>query len=204
MSKIRLQGNSSGSGVLTLTAPNTSTDRTVTLPNSTGTLLDTTSGLDATKLSGNLPAISGASLTGFTDAQMPAGSVLQVISTTSTTYTHPNTSWADVSSSSIAITPSATSSKILYIYNTGGFVDDQIQDCSLRLYRDSTVVMTSQRYGYMANTEHVPFPVHYTFLDSPNTTSAVTYKMQAKEQDSGSWEINDSQTGVVIVMEIAG
>ena len=63
MAKVKITGHASGSGVLTITAPNTSTDRTVTLPDSTGTLLDTTSGLDATKLSGNLPAINGASLT---------------------------------------------------------------------------------------------------------------------------------------------
>ena len=63
MAKVKITGHASGSGVLTITAPNTSTDRTVTLPDSTGTLLDTTSGLDATKLSGNLPALSGASLT---------------------------------------------------------------------------------------------------------------------------------------------
>jgi len=63
MSKVKIQGNASGTGVLTVTAPNTSTDRTITLPDSTGTILDNTSTLDATKLSGNLPAISGASLT---------------------------------------------------------------------------------------------------------------------------------------------
>jgi hypothetical protein len=63
MAKVKITGHASGSGVLTITAPNTSTDRTVTLPDSTGTLLDTTSGLDATKLSGNLPALNGASLT---------------------------------------------------------------------------------------------------------------------------------------------
>jgi len=63
MSKVKITGHASGSGVLTVTAPNTSTDRTITLPDSTGTILDNTSTLDATKLSGNLPAISGASLT---------------------------------------------------------------------------------------------------------------------------------------------
>jgi hypothetical protein len=63
MAKVKIQGNASGTGVLTITAPNTSTDRTITLPDSTGTILDNTSTLDATKLSGNLPAISGASLT---------------------------------------------------------------------------------------------------------------------------------------------
>jgi len=65
MAKIKLQGNASGTGVLTVTAPNTSTDRTITLPDSTGTILDNTSTLDATKLSGTLPALNGSSLTGI-------------------------------------------------------------------------------------------------------------------------------------------
>ena len=52
MAKVKITGHASGSGVITVTAPNTSTDRTVTLPDSTGTLLDSTSTLDATKVSG--------------------------------------------------------------------------------------------------------------------------------------------------------
>ena len=80
MSKVKIQGNASGTGVLTITAPNTSTDRTITLPDTTGTLLDENSSvpaanltgtvadarisaLTASKLTGALPAISGASLT---------------------------------------------------------------------------------------------------------------------------------------------
>jgi len=39
MAKVKIQGHASGTGVLTVTAPNTSTDRTITLPDSTGTLL---------------------------------------------------------------------------------------------------------------------------------------------------------------------
>ena len=41
MSKVKIQGNASGTGVLTVTAPNTSTDRTITLPDATGTLATT-------------------------------------------------------------------------------------------------------------------------------------------------------------------
>ena len=52
MAKVKITGHASGSGVITVTAPNTSTDRTITLPDSTGTLLDSTSTLDATKVSG--------------------------------------------------------------------------------------------------------------------------------------------------------
>ena len=50
MAKIKVQGNASGTGVLTVTAPNTSTDRTITLPDSTGTLL--TSDGDGSNLTG--------------------------------------------------------------------------------------------------------------------------------------------------------
>ena len=50
MSKVKIQGNASGTGVLTITAPNTSTDRVITLPDSTGTLL--TSDGDGSSLTG--------------------------------------------------------------------------------------------------------------------------------------------------------
>ena len=42
MAKVKIQGHASGSGVITVTAPNTSTDRTITLPDSTDTLATTT------------------------------------------------------------------------------------------------------------------------------------------------------------------
>jgi hypothetical protein len=92
MAKVKIQGHASGTGILTVTAPNTSTDRTITLPDTTGTLLDENSSvpaanltgtvadarisaLTASKLTGALPAISGASLTnlpaqGITEADM--------------------------------------------------------------------------------------------------------------------------------------
>ena len=38
MSKIALSGNASGTGTLTIAAPNTNTDRTLTLPDSAGTI----------------------------------------------------------------------------------------------------------------------------------------------------------------------
>jgi hypothetical protein len=51
MAKVKIQGNASGAGIFTITPPATSTDRTVTLPDATGTLLMTDG--------------SGASLTGI-------------------------------------------------------------------------------------------------------------------------------------------
>jgi hypothetical protein len=39
MAKVKITGHASGSGVITVTAPNTSTDRTITLPDATDTLI---------------------------------------------------------------------------------------------------------------------------------------------------------------------
>ncbi len=42
MAKVKIQGHASGTGILTVTAPNTSTDRTITLPDETATIATTT------------------------------------------------------------------------------------------------------------------------------------------------------------------
>jgi len=49
MAKVKITGHASGTGILTVTAPNTSTDRTITLPDATGTLATTA---DTTDLDG--------------------------------------------------------------------------------------------------------------------------------------------------------
>ena len=54
MAKVKITGHASGSGVITVTAPNTSTDRTITLPDSTGTILDENSSLPAANLTGTV------------------------------------------------------------------------------------------------------------------------------------------------------
>ena len=80
MSDIKIQPSATGSGTVTITAPTTNTARVITLPDSAGTLLDENSSvpsanltgtvvdarisaLTASKLTGALPAISGANLT---------------------------------------------------------------------------------------------------------------------------------------------
>ena len=67
MAKVKIQGHASGTGVLTVTAPNTSTDRTITLPDATGTLLNSDgSGANLTNLpadSTKLP-LAGGTMTG--------------------------------------------------------------------------------------------------------------------------------------------
>ena len=59
MAKVKITGHASGTGVVTVTAPNTSTDRTITLPDATCTLADNS---DVTT---KLP-LAGGTMTGTT------------------------------------------------------------------------------------------------------------------------------------------
>jgi hypothetical protein len=47
MSKVAITGNASGTGTFTLAAPNSNSDRTLTLPDSTGTVLNDQSNIEA-------------------------------------------------------------------------------------------------------------------------------------------------------------
>ena len=71
MSKVKIQGNASGTGVFTIEAPGTNDPRTITLPDSTGTILDENSSLPAANLTGSIA-----------NARIPAGAVTQHVDLT--------------------------------------------------------------------------------------------------------------------------
>ena len=54
MAKVKIQGHASGTGIFTVTAPNSSTDRTITLPDNTGALLTNSDDLPAANLTGTV------------------------------------------------------------------------------------------------------------------------------------------------------
>jgi hypothetical protein len=55
MSQVKIQGNASGTGIFTVAAPNSNTDRTLTLPDSTGTIATAESTLSQFNVSGSAP-----------------------------------------------------------------------------------------------------------------------------------------------------
>ena len=117
------------------------------------------------------------------------GKVLQVVQTLKTdTESVTGTSFADITDLNVAITPSSSSSKILIMLTMtyGGSGDIY---SAFKLLRGATTVTTatdlqgsciSSTFGanayYSTNTENLS----YTFLDSPSTTSATTYKIQVR------------------------
>ena len=82
MSKVKIQGHASGSGTLTLGAPNTDSDRTLTLPDTTGTLLDENSSVPAANITGNiasarLTSVPAANVTGTLPASVLDTTVIE-------------------------------------------------------------------------------------------------------------------------------
>jgi len=171
MSKVVIQGNASGTGDFTIAAPNSNTDRTLTLPDVAGTVL--TSG---------------------SNADFPAGSVLQVVTTIATEpQTYTGTSYAALNDLSLNITPSSTSSKILLIANMNAGTSTRY--VNFRLYRDSTAIgistytggssseLLSFGLGFNNDESNYQFVVQSgggSVLDSPSTTSQITYSVQAR------------------------
>ncbi len=111
------------------------------------------------------------------------GQVIQTVSTASASIS--TTSFADVMTA--AITPSATSSKILIDFRLGGYNPGDAMDIFFRVERDSTALQTGTAGQGTAcqsagtpNSQRGDGGFSINFLDSPNSTSAITYKLQSK------------------------
>ena len=154
-----------------------------------------------------------------TSAVNPTGSILQVLSTTkSDTTSTSSTSFADIGLSQ-AITPSATSSKILISYDV--YIGQTHSETSfINIVRGSTTIAqpsTSANYPattlrYIGNPSSVQIMSTHNmrYLDSPSTTSAITYKLQWRVDSNtiylNRYNANDNYHGIssLTLMEIAG
>jgi hypothetical protein len=111
-----------------------------------------------------------------------AGKILQVINATTSTEVGLASSTFTDTGLTATITPSATTSKILVLVNQNGmYKSSQAADngVKLRLMRGATSIVTISVLDAFTNTSiqnNVASGTNY--LDSPATTSAVTYKTQ--------------------------
>jgi len=152
-------------------------------------------------------------LTGLTSASMPTGSVLQVVSVTdSSTYTSTtSSSLVNIGGTSISITPSSTTSKILVMSSIPGMYHGNggAQVIALGLKRDSTLLWKRERHGYKDSTGWDTINLSSTYLDSPSTTSSITYQFQISCSQStvraNDYSSNSTERMLsVTLMEIAG
>ena len=112
------------------------------------------------------------------------GKLLQVVSaTTSTSYTNSTTTLTDVTGLTATITPTSATSKILVMISASVSVSTSsgIGYVGARLLRGASTLVDWDSYGFMfAPSSGTLEQVSIQYYDSPATTSATTYKMQAR------------------------
>lgn len=159
--------------------------------------------------------------TGLKWAALPAsGKVLQVVFADYATETVvASTTYTDVGLSA-TITPSSTSSKILILGNIAGWVSRSStnQGYAVRLVRGTTTIYTPDGSSYNFHSGYIQATgatavelatrAYVSYLDSPSSTSALTYKFQGRcntTANSGQvvFQLGASNTfSSVILMEI--
>ena len=109
------------------------------------------------------------------------GKVLQVVTANDNTERNTNsTSYVTSSNTlSINITPSATSSKIFVSLTGSAYVESDNQYGHFTLYRGSTNLGTAQGLTLMYDYQYTG-NMAMSILDSPSTTSQVTYQLYFK------------------------
>jgi hypothetical protein len=144
-------------------------------------------------------------------AATKTGSVLQVVTATYSTQLISSTATYADTGLTVTITPSSASNKILVMVQQGGVLkntSDANAACNLRLLRSSTELIAFTEIGKNGfNSYNIIGNVPITYLDSPSSTSATTYKTQYASYNgytSGAYVQYQSNPSTITVMEIAG
>ena len=152
----------------------------------------------ATGSDGQVLTSTGAGSPPAFEALPGGGKIGQVVSETKTsTFSSTSDTMTDISGLAVAITPSATNSKVLVMVNFNISTDLDDRFCVFQLVRGSTAISIGASSGNrnVGSVAHVRVAgsgsanaiAEYTinFLDSPSTTNATTYKMQGLVQTDG-------------------
>jgi len=167
----------------------------------------------ATGSSGQVLTSAGAGAVPTFAALPGGGKVLQIQSLLGgNDFSSTSTSFTDVSGMLLTITPSATNSKILLLCNTNLYQNTDAAYVAMRWERaisgGATTAFGNGTYGQSfarsAQAHDFWAGVGMTYLDSPNTTSEITYQVQASTTGSGTLQIgvNSTNQNNVFALEI--
>ena len=179
---IRLNGSTSG--YTEIDAPAVAGSNTLVLPTGNGS-------------SGQFLQTNGSGTLSWAGG----GKILQVVSTTKTdTFSSTSLSLTDVTGLSVSITPSSTSNKVLITGSVCWSISDTTPYLSyFVLVRGSTQICIADAAGNRSratfgsqgvySTDNTPF-APLNFLDSPSSTSSVTYKIQTSVEGGRTVYVN--------------
>jgi hypothetical protein len=199
-----LSGSTSGS--VTLQEPAIAGTTVLDLPATSGNVV-----VDSATQTLTNKSIAATQLTGtIAAARLPAGSVLQVVSNFTTTFTSSTSSTPVDTTLSASITPSSTSSKIvIFVSQSGTEKNNSANDNGINLFlvRNSTSLFQwTVALNYTNSSTNLISGSSINYVDSPATTSSVTYKTQyASYNNSGNIRIqSNNDRSQILLMEIAG
>ena len=168
--------------------------------------------------SGQTVAIGSGATAGF-------GKIAQIVQTTKTnSFTTTSTSWVDITGFSCSITPSSTSSKVLVNVTCGPIANSGSWGNFINLLRGSTVLISNTDGGGAdsrdawngsggatdTDASRIMLAPSIVYLDSPSSTSALTYKCQFQNGGGSTtsyfnrWGVNNDHAGVstITLMEV--
>lgn len=193
MSKVALSGNVSGTGTFTLAAPNSNTDRTLTLPDEAGTVLTSASSLAAANLTGSLPAGMGGKV-------LQVNTLVDATKKTMSGYTN-YTGYSIALSSTLV----STSSKILILtstfmgHNNNVTVSLNWSSSSSSLSRVSAASGSANDMvdteAYYSGSDRSGANLSFLKLITPSTTTPQTYYLWSTTATNDTSYLNSSSNG---------
>ena len=157
-----------------------------------------------------------------------SGGIIQVKQTVlDTVFSSNNTNYVDVTGMSVNITPQRSDSKILVMVTLRCAMNQSDRWSAYILLRDNQILFDGTADGSRTQCSiwHIPFvgtgtgntfgDKNITFLDSPASTSSLTYKLQVKVQSGATAYVNRSMndsnadygprtSSSITVMEVCG
>ena len=149
-------------------------------------------------------------ITKINEPALPSGSVLQVVQGSTSTETRNSTNTLADTTLTADITPASTSNKVLVLINQAG-CDKSSANASnqmvLKLLRDGSAILTfANNAGYTNSALTNSFgSIGCIYLDSPSSTSSLTYKTQFSSGDNTAAvgvQGTGGETSTITLMEI--
>ena len=166
-----------------------------------GTALEVGSSGDTVTIpSGCTLNVAGTPGTGFT------GRLIQTVQATdASSLSSSSTSYVDTGLSA-SITPGSTSNKVLVLVSMGVFGADASGSAGAahKLLRDSTDLIIHSSNGAHSPSGHIyTAGTSFSYLDSPSSTSSITYKIQFKSNGGENFVTDNGSTATMTLLEVS-
>ncbi len=166
----------------------------------------TAGGLPSSALTGALPAISGANLTGIsasvTASTMPAGTIIKFQNTKGPASSQNITStqsWTTFTGTQVDFTPTFSNSKLDLNWVFALEADQNVNGIGFRIYRQSPIggsdTLIHENYQHSHWSTNMPSwsgpgQIYLHHVDSPGVTTPVRYFVQAYKEQGNNMYIN--------------